>query len=95
MAREHVRRPKPDPEGVLLAARRMQVPPAALLVVGDYVYDIEAGRHAGARTVFLETEAAKRPEPPADFTVRALRDVARIIEDGGAPREKPGIRAPA
>ncbi len=82
VARDHVRRPKPDPEGVRQAARRMGVPPAALLVVGDYVFDIEAGQRAGARTAFLETaDTIKRPDPPADFTLRALGDVAGIIKD--------------
>jgi hydrogenase expression/formation protein HypE len=47
--------PKPSADGVLLAARRMGVPPHELLVVGDFVFDILAGRAAGAVTVLLQT----------------------------------------
>ncbi|MBI2440598.1 MAG: HAD family hydrolase [Lentisphaerae bacterium] len=81
ITRDHVERPKPDPEGVLLAARRLKVKPSELLVVGDYIYDIEAGKSAGARTVFLESEfTTRRPAPPADFSIRSLNEVAGLID---------------
>jgi hydrogenase expression/formation protein HypE len=81
ITRDHVQRCKPDPEGVLLAARRLRVPTANLLMVGDYRFDIEAGRRAGAPTVFLESRLTTRhPNPPADFTVRTLSEVAGIID---------------
>lgn len=45
--------PKPAADGVLLAAQRLGVPSEELLVVGDYVFDILAGRAAGAVTALL------------------------------------------
>jgi len=45
--------PKPAPDGVLHAAAAMQVSPQQLLVVGDYVLDVLAGRAAGAVTAYL------------------------------------------
>ena len=82
ITRDHVQRPKPDPEGVLLAARRLRVPASSLLMVGDYIYDVEAGQRAGAPTVFLESPLTKRrPDPPADWTVRGLSEVMGIIEN--------------
>ena len=85
IARDHLRRQKPHPEGVLLAARRLGLPPPALLVVGDYLFDVEAGRRAGAQTAFLESRLTTvRPDPPADFTIRALADVAAIVEESRA-----------
>lgn len=81
IARDHVQRPKPHPEGVLLAARRLCIPAANLMMVGDYLYDIEAGQRAGAPTVFLESALTKRrPNPNADFTVRTLSEISGIIE---------------
>ncbi|MFH1477879.1 MAG: HAD family hydrolase [Verrucomicrobiota bacterium] len=81
ITREHVERPKPDPEGILLAARLLRVPAATLLMVGDYRYDIEAGQRAGAPTVFLESHlTTRRPDPPADFTVRMLSEILNIID---------------
>lgn len=47
---EDVRSPKPDPEGLLLACRRLEVVPAAAVYVGDSEVDVEAGRRAGMTT---------------------------------------------
>lgn len=72
--------PKPHPDGVLLAARTLGVTPNAILVVGDYVFDIEAGRRAGARTAFLISAATKHyPDPPADVTVKELVELKLIV----------------
>ena len=48
---DHLARPKPDPEGVLLACKLLGVEPAQCVFVGDDRRDIEAGRAAGTRTV--------------------------------------------
>jgi len=89
ITREHVQRPKPDPEGVLLAARRLRVPAATLLMVGDYRYDIEAGKRAGAPTFFLESHlTTRRPNPPADFVVGTLGAIANIIDRLNRGRKK-------
>ena len=46
---DDVRRPKPDPEGVLAALAALGVPPAEALYVGDSAGDLRAGRSAGTR----------------------------------------------
>ena len=53
VTRESEGRPKPHPDGVLGAARQLGVAPRELLVVGDFVFDIAAGKAAGASTVLL------------------------------------------
>jgi len=89
ITRDHVQRPKPDPEGVLQVARRLRVPAATLLMVGDYRYDIEAGQRAGAPTAFLESHLTTRcPDPPADFVVRTLSEVSDIIDRLNRGRKK-------
>ena len=45
---------KPDPEGYLLAARTLGVPPSRCLVVEDSEPGLAAGRAAGAMTVALK-----------------------------------------
>jgi len=45
--------PKPHPAGLLLHAARWGVPVGELVMVGDHGYDLEAGRAAGAMTVFV------------------------------------------
>ncbi|HSO19287.1 MAG TPA: HAD-IA family hydrolase, partial [Desulfosarcina sp.] len=51
---------KPSGEGVLLASEKMGVAPAHVLVVGDFIFDIQAGRDAGALTAYL---AYAKPAP--------------------------------
>ena len=42
---------KPDPAGILQIAAEWNVSPRQMLMLGDYAFDIEAGRRAGAGTV--------------------------------------------
>ena len=74
---------KPLPDGVLHAAKVFQIPPASLLMVGDYIYDIEAGKAAGAVTVFLKSRKDRIFTPPeSDFTITQLAAVREICENG-------------
>jgi len=66
--------PKPSPAPVLTMARHFGFEPFELLVVGDYIFDIEAGRAAGARTAFLKTHDGVEP-PPADIYLGKLSDL--------------------
>jgi HAD superfamily hydrolase (TIGR01509 family) len=73
---------KPSGEGVLLAARKMGVDPANVLVVGDFSFDVQAGRNAGALTAYL---ANGRPAPAAlesRFVLETLLDLEPILADG-------------
>jgi phosphoglycolate phosphatase len=54
VARDHVRRVKPDPEGMLLLAERHGVEPGAILFIGDKDGDRECAEKAG--TGFLHVE---------------------------------------
>jgi pyrophosphatase PpaX len=45
-----VRRPKPDPEPVVMGLQRIDLPAADALLVGDSLYDLHAGRAAGVDT---------------------------------------------
>lgn len=70
---DDVTRGKPDPEGYLLAARRLGVDVRRCVVVEDAPAGVEAGRRAGARTLGV----AKDREPSAlgaDVVVPDLRD---------------------
>ncbi len=69
---------KPSPEGVLLAAERMGVSPEALLMVGDYRFDIEAGAGAGALTVFLTNGGVGDPGCKPDFLIARLGELREL-----------------
>lgn len=76
-------RPKPSADGILLAARTLGVAPQEVMMVGDYVFDVEAGQRAGAVTVFLdnrEHSAALRLQ--SDFTIGSLGELRPILGMG-------------
>jgi HAD superfamily hydrolase (TIGR01549 family) len=60
-----VRHTKPYPDPIIWAAQQMDVPPQAILMVGDTTVDIRAGKAAGAQTAavlcgFGEDEELRR-----------------------------------
>jgi hydrogenase expression/formation protein HypE len=65
VTRESEGRPKPHPDGVLAAARVMGIAASRMLVVGDFVFDIAAGKAAGSTTVLLTNgrEASRLSAP--------------------------------
>jgi D-glycero-D-manno-heptose 1,7-bisphosphate phosphatase len=64
---------KPLPGLLLRGAERYGVDLSASYLVGDRWRDIEAGRRAGVRTVFIDYHYdERRPEPPADATAADL-----------------------
>jgi hydrogenase expression/formation protein HypE len=80
VTREDRGRPKPHPDGVHRAAELLGVTPAEMLVVGDYVFDIAAGRAAGAATAFLTNGAPPRQmDVSADYTVQSLDQLAAVV----------------
>lgn len=68
---------KPDPEGYLLAAERLGVPPGRCLVVEDSEPGLAAGRAAGARTAALRGLSG-------DVRVDDLAHLARLLSGSAA-----------
>jgi pyrophosphatase PpaX len=63
---DDVRNPKPDPEGILLALKRMGVKPEDAVFIGDSVYDMRAGRDAGVRRCAVTWGAASKQDLMAE-----------------------------
>jgi len=72
--------PKPDPESIYTACRLLDVEPERCVMVGDFYFDIEAGRNAGCRTVFLETDKFGHLEPGEDARIRSLSELISVLE---------------
>lgn len=53
---------KPDPEGLLKLAAAWQVQPSNMVMVGDYRFDLAAGRAAGTQTVLVNQPDNLWPE---------------------------------
>jgi len=54
--------PKPHPGGLLKLAEAWAVSPAQMVMVGDYRFDLDCGRAAGARTVLVNLPENPWPE---------------------------------
>jgi beta-phosphoglucomutase len=67
---------KPDPEGFLVAAKRISVPPPECIVIEDAPEGIEGGKAAGMRCIGVTTtrSAEKLAEADADLVVGSLED---------------------
>lgn len=50
-----VEKPKPSPDSLIVAARKLRVPIHRCAVVGDSIVDIQAGKAAGAKTIAVTT----------------------------------------
>ncbi|KFX67477.1 HAD family hydrolase [Pseudomonas taeanensis MS-3] len=61
--------PKPHPGGLLQLAERWQVAPAELVMVGDYRFDLECARAAGACGVLVNLPENLWPELTDHFAV--------------------------
>jgi len=64
--------PKPSPEGVLALLSRWQVPANSALMVGDYLFDLQAGRAAGTATVYVDETGEFPYREHADLQVERL-----------------------
>jgi HAD superfamily hydrolase (TIGR01509 family) len=72
-------RPKPSPDGVHYLMAACGAAADETIVVGDYRFDIEAGRSAGVRTIALVSE----PKPwarDATWVASSLLDVQRLLD---------------
>lgn len=67
-----VKRPKPDPEVFLLAAKLLGKSPDACIIFEDSLAGAEAARAAGARVVGITTTHDRLP--PADLNIRDFLD---------------------
>ncbi len=73
--------PKPSPAGVLLAAEKMEVRVDHMLVVGDFILDIDAGSRAGAPTVLLTNggDGAAPSRPAPDHVINQLSELKDLV----------------
>ncbi|AKF47906.1 HAD family hydrolase [Pseudomonas syringae] len=54
--------PKPDPAGLLQLATRWSVEPEKMVMIGDYMHDLNCGRAAGAKTILVNLKDNPWPE---------------------------------
>ena len=73
---------KPDPWPVLHACKVWGIPPSTAVMIGDFHFDVESGRAAGAHTVILTHDvdpAQYANDEQADLVIRSLADTDRLL----------------
>jgi D-glycero-D-manno-heptose 1,7-bisphosphate phosphatase len=76
---EYSRRRKPEPGMLLDAAAAMGLNFPGSWMVGDRWRDVECGRRAGVRTVFIDFGYAEALEGKPDVTVKSFAEAAAAI----------------
>ena len=82
---------KPEPGMILRAADDYGIDIARTFFIGDAPRDMEAGRRAGTRTIFIEGSAANGEEAASirsDFRAGNLREAAEIVIREGEKAKK-------
>ncbi|MDM8522411.1 HAD-IA family hydrolase [Desulfococcaceae bacterium HSG8] len=98
ISRDDAVEPKPSPDCILMAARKLGVNAKDILMAGDFIFDIRAGRNAGAITVFLDNASETGDPKPgnlnwkletrddsiaeSDYTISHLDELREIIRLG-------------
>jgi len=77
---------KPKPGLLLKAAAHLGITPALSYMIGDNLSDVEAGRSAGCRTIWLTTSSGEQQfvpqhQPPNHTTQSLFEAVAWLVRD--------------
>jgi phosphoglycolate phosphatase len=78
---DHVKQTKPDPEGLLIAAEKVNVDPQYCLYIGDHERDIQAGKRAGMKTVAAEWGYIDSKVNPVDWEADYLIQIPDQLTD--------------
>jgi len=76
---DEIERPKPDPEGIVEACRRLGAKPDRAAYVGDSARDLEAAKRSGALAVAAAWGHEFDPDVPADALADAPADLVRLL----------------
>ncbi len=72
---------KPAPEPLAHMARGFGLDPAQVLMVGDYRYDVECGRAAGALTCLVTNGREVSETGGPDYVVKSPGELIEVIEE--------------
>lgn len=67
--------PKPSPDGINQLLDLWQIDAASAVMVGDYLYDLQAGRSAGVTTIHLDVSGEREWPEFTDIRVRHLNQI--------------------
>jgi HAD superfamily hydrolase (TIGR01509 family) len=80
VGREDVVKPKPDPEGYLLAAERLKVKPEECLVFEDTPTGFTSAKQAGMKVIILYNPYLKDPQyPGALMQIKEYKEITKKL----------------
>lgn len=76
--------PKPHPQGILNICKEWGVEPQNVIMVGDSVDDMAAGKSAGATTILLQSDVNTHlnDDERTDVVINKLDEIIGLIENG-------------
>ena len=72
--------PKPQPDGIIQLLQQWDATPDRGVMVGDYVFDLLAGRNAGTATVHLDVTGVFEWPEHTDYCVTQLAELATVLD---------------
>ena len=72
--------PKPSPEGVNYLLNKWQADKHSSVMVGDFLYDIEAGFHAGVHTIHFDKDGEFAWPEFTGYEVTAIANIQNLFE---------------
>ena len=75
---------KPDPAGVHLAMERLGAGAGETVMVGDYLFDLQAGHDAGALTVHMDVDGSFEWPAVTDVGVSSLHELLGRLDAGSS-----------
>ncbi|HMV42826.1 MAG TPA: HAD family hydrolase [Leptospiraceae bacterium] len=70
--------PKPSPDGIHILLDKWNASPNDAVMVGDYIFDLEAGNRAGLKTIYVDPTGEFVFRSHASHCVRQLDEVLEI-----------------
>ncbi len=67
--------PKPEPDGIHHLLNSWQAHPTDAVMVGDYLFDLQAGQRAGTATIYIDTGAQFQWSEHADISISHLGEL--------------------
>ena len=74
-------RRKPNPGMIYDAVKKWNINLKESFVVGDRYKDIEAGKNAGTKTIYLEKDYNEKKPYNPDYLITSLNEIKKIIKD--------------
>lgn len=71
---------KPDPSSLLHIAEELKISPEEIIIVGDYIHDIQAGINGGCKTIYKITNRKNDHLVLSDYKITSLNELIPIFQ---------------